>query len=175
MLQNTPSCTIDKKSGEYAPIPLNIVCVVIHYLIFFYKNKYFYNFFYKILVKYSPKRTKLHHFFKFSRGSMSPNPLANAVGVEIFLGGSEIFGGGVQKFTGVGLRNFRGVENFLVDGVVEKFQGGLRFFREGLRFFREMVKFFREGLRFFREGLRFFWEGLRFFFERGGRHFLQVG
>ena len=32
VLQNTPNCTIDKKSGEYAPIPLNIVCVVIHYL-----------------------------------------------------------------------------------------------------------------------------------------------
>ena len=31
-------------------------------------------FFYKILTKYSPKRTKLHHFLKFSRGSMPPNP-----------------------------------------------------------------------------------------------------
>ena len=31
-------------------------------------------FFYKILAKYSPKRTKLHHFLKFSRGSMPPNP-----------------------------------------------------------------------------------------------------
>ena len=30
-------------------------------------------FFYKILAKYSPKRTKLHHFKKFSRGSMPPN------------------------------------------------------------------------------------------------------
>ena len=27
-------------------------------------------FFYKILGKYSPKRSKSHHFFKFSRGSM---------------------------------------------------------------------------------------------------------
>ena len=35
-------------------------------------------FFDKILAKYSLKRTKLHHFFKFSRGSMPPNPLANA-------------------------------------------------------------------------------------------------
>ena len=35
-------------------------------------------FFYKILAKYSPKRTKLHHFKKFSRESMPPNPLANA-------------------------------------------------------------------------------------------------
>ena len=25
VLQNTPSCTIDKESGEYAPIPLNVV------------------------------------------------------------------------------------------------------------------------------------------------------
>ena len=63
VLQNTPSCTIDKKSGEYTPIPLNIVCAVIHYLLFFYKNEYFYNFFfYKVSSKYSPKRTKLHHF-----------------------------------------------------------------------------------------------------------------
>ena len=31
-------------------------------------------FFYKILAKYSLKRTKLHHFKKFSRGSMPPNP-----------------------------------------------------------------------------------------------------
>ena len=68
VLQNTLSCTIDKKSGEYAPIPLNIVCAVIHYLLFLYKNKYFY----KILAKYS------HNFYKFSRGSMPPNPLANA-------------------------------------------------------------------------------------------------
>ena len=31
-------------------------------------------FFYKISAKYSPKRTKLHYFLKFSRGSMPPNP-----------------------------------------------------------------------------------------------------
>ena len=48
VLQNTPSRTIDKKSGEYAPIPLNIVCAVIHYLLFLYKNEYFYIFFAKI-------------------------------------------------------------------------------------------------------------------------------
>ena len=35
-------------------------------------------FFYKILAKYSPKRTKVHHFKKNSRGSMAPNLLANA-------------------------------------------------------------------------------------------------
>ena len=35
----------------------------------------FYNYFFdKILAKYSLKRTKLHHFLKFSRGSMPPNP-----------------------------------------------------------------------------------------------------
>ena len=38
VLQNTPNCTIDKKSGEYAPIPLNIMCAVIHYLLFLYKQ-----------------------------------------------------------------------------------------------------------------------------------------
>ena len=32
------------------------------------------NFFDKILAKYSLKRTKLHHFKKFSRGNMPPNP-----------------------------------------------------------------------------------------------------
>ena len=42
VLQNTPSCTIDKKSGEYAPIPPNIVCAVIHYLLCLYKNEYIY-------------------------------------------------------------------------------------------------------------------------------------
>ena len=37
-------------------------------------------FFYKILAKYSPKRTKLQHFKSFFRGTMPPNsPLpANA-------------------------------------------------------------------------------------------------
>ena len=38
VLQNTPNCTIDKQSGKYAPIPLNIVCAVIHYLLFLYKK-----------------------------------------------------------------------------------------------------------------------------------------
>ena len=38
VLQNTPNCTIDKKSGEYAPIPLNIMCAVIPYLLFLYKK-----------------------------------------------------------------------------------------------------------------------------------------
>ena len=31
-------------------------------------------FFYKILAKYSLKRTKLHHFLKFSQGSMPREP-----------------------------------------------------------------------------------------------------
>ena len=74
VLQNTPRCTIDKKSGVYVPIHLNIMCAVIHYLLFIYKNEYFHNIFYKILAKFSSKRTKLHHFLKFSRGSMPPNP-----------------------------------------------------------------------------------------------------
>ena len=50
---------------------------IIYY--FYIKNEYFYNFiFYKIFAKFSPKRAKLHHFKKISRGSMPPNPLANA-------------------------------------------------------------------------------------------------
>ena len=36
--QNTPNCTIDKTSEKYAPIPQNIVCAVIHYLLFLYKK-----------------------------------------------------------------------------------------------------------------------------------------
>ena len=36
--------------------------------------KNFTSFFYKILAKYSTKRTKLHLFKKFSRGSMPSNP-----------------------------------------------------------------------------------------------------
>ena len=60
VLHNTPSFTIDKKSGEYAPIPLNIVCAVIHYLLFLYKKGYFYNIFFlqnfsKILSHFSQK------------------------------------------------------------------------------------------------------------------------
>ena len=36
-------------------------------------------FFYKILEKYSPKRTKLHHLKTFSRGSICPRtPLTDA-------------------------------------------------------------------------------------------------
>ena len=34
----------------------------------------------KIWSKYTPKRTKLHHFKKFSRGSMPPNPPSKAHG-----------------------------------------------------------------------------------------------
>ena len=36
-------------------------------------------FFYKIFAKYSPKRTKLHHFLRYSRGSMPPNPPSKRV------------------------------------------------------------------------------------------------
>ena len=69
--QNTLNCTIHKKSGEYAPIPLNKVRSNTLSIIFYMKNENFYNFFW---TKYSSKRTKLYHFLKFSRGSMPPNP-----------------------------------------------------------------------------------------------------
>ena len=36
-------------------------------------------FFDKIAAKYTPKRTKLHHFLKFSRGSMPPIPPSKRV------------------------------------------------------------------------------------------------
>ena len=80
MLQNTPICTIDRKSGEYAPIPLNIVCAVIHYLLFLYKKmNIFIIFFVRILAKYSPKRTKLHHFKKSFSGEHAPKPPSKRV------------------------------------------------------------------------------------------------
>ena len=67
--------TINKHSGEYAPI-CTLKYSAQQYNIFdFYKNEYFYNF-YKIVAKYTPERIKLHHFKKFSRESMSPNSLA---------------------------------------------------------------------------------------------------
>ena len=77
MLQNTPSCAIDKKSawGVCSNTPKYSVHNKTLSIIFLYKNEYFYNFvFYKILTKYSPKRTKLHHFLKFSQGSIPPDP-----------------------------------------------------------------------------------------------------
>ena len=43
-------------------------------MVFFEKNKD------KICSKYTLKRTKLHRFKKFSRGSMPPNPPSNAHG-----------------------------------------------------------------------------------------------
>ena len=43
-------------------------------MVFFEKNKD------KIWSKYTLKRTKLHRFKKFSRGSMPPNPPSNAHG-----------------------------------------------------------------------------------------------
>ena len=74
-------------------------------------------------------------------------------------GGLEIFGGGVEKFSEGGLRNFWGVERFSRvvvkfsggggggsrlrriffggGGGVEKFEGWLRFFPEGFGIFRE--------------------------------------
>ena len=41
-------------------------------------------FFNKILAKYSPKRTKLRHFKKNSRGSMPPNPRSKRVASSTF-------------------------------------------------------------------------------------------
>ena len=54
--------TINKHSGEYAAIPLNIVPSNTISITFVYKINIFANFFDKIAAKYTPKRTKLHHF-----------------------------------------------------------------------------------------------------------------
>ena len=70
--------TINKHSGEYAAIPLNIVPSITISITFVYKINIFANFFDKIAAKYTPKRTKLHHFLKFSRGSIPRTPPLNA-------------------------------------------------------------------------------------------------
>ena len=44
----------------------------------------------KIKSKYTLKRTKLHRFKKFSRGSMPPNPPSNAHGEQIRKSGKKI-------------------------------------------------------------------------------------
>ena len=54
--------TINKHSREYAAIPLNIVPSNTISITFVYKISIFANFFDKIAAKYTPKRTKLHHF-----------------------------------------------------------------------------------------------------------------
>ena len=56
--QDTLNCTIDKKSGKYALIPLNIA----HsntFSIYIWKMNVFYIFFDNILAKYSPNCTIL--------------------------------------------------------------------------------------------------------------------
>ena len=62
--QNTLNCTIDKKSGEYAPIPLNIVrsniIIIIYY--FYMNNEYFYNFLGQNFSKIFPKTHQIAPF-----------------------------------------------------------------------------------------------------------------
>ena len=67
-----------KKSGEGAPMPLNIVRSNTISTIFCITNEYF-HFFLQNLTKYTPRHTKLHNFYKISGGIMLLNPLANAV------------------------------------------------------------------------------------------------
>ena len=43
----------------------------------------FTNLFCIILAKYSPKRTKLHHFLKKFRGSMHPSPPSERVALQV--------------------------------------------------------------------------------------------
>ena len=76
VLQNTPNCTIDKKSGEYAPRPLNIVCAVIHYLFFYIKNEYFYNFF---LPNFSQNILQNAPFLKIFSEEHAPEPPSKRV------------------------------------------------------------------------------------------------
>ena len=68
VLQNTPSCTIDKKSGEYAPLPLNIVYAVTHYLIFLQF------FFLQNFSKIFSKTHQIASFLKIFSGEHAPEP-----------------------------------------------------------------------------------------------------
>ena len=81
--------TINKHSGEYAAIPLNIVPSNTISITFVYKINIFANFFDNIAAKYTPKRTKLYHFLKFSRGSMPPNPPNKRVACHVQHGASR--------------------------------------------------------------------------------------
>ena len=66
-------------SGEYAPIPLNIVCSKTLSL-FSYINKHLKTIFWdRLEAKYTLKRNKLHHFLKISLESMPPNPFRKRV------------------------------------------------------------------------------------------------
>ena len=76
VLQNTPNCTIDNKSGVYAPIPLNIVCAVTPYLLFLYKKMNIFTIlFYKILAKKISKTHQVASFFLIFSGEYAPEPL----------------------------------------------------------------------------------------------------
>ena len=92
MLQNAPNCTIDNKSVEYAPIPLNIVCAIIPYLEKFSRG-----------------------VEKFSGGGVE-NFFFGGGAVRKFSGGVEIFSRVVRKFR-EGLRFFREELRFFREGL----------------------------------------------------------
>ena len=79
VLQNTPRCTIDKKSGEYVPIPINIVCAVIDYLLFLYKNENIYNFFLQNFSKIFCKTHQIAPFLKIFSVEHTPEPPSKRV------------------------------------------------------------------------------------------------
>ena len=78
MLQNTPSCAIDKKSawGVCSNTPKYSVHNNTLSIIFYIKMNIFTILFLQNFTKYSPKRTKLHHFFNFLGGAYPRTPLA---------------------------------------------------------------------------------------------------
>ena len=68
-LQTAPDCTINKHSGKYAPIPLNIIRSNTLSI----KDKHFYNFVDKNCSKIYSKTHQIAPFKKNSRRGMPPN------------------------------------------------------------------------------------------------------
>ena len=61
--------------GEYAPIPLNIVCTIIHYLLFFYiKMNIFTILFLQNFSKIFSKTHQIAPFLKIFSGEHAPEP-----------------------------------------------------------------------------------------------------
>ena len=78
VVQNTPSWTIDEKSGEYTRMPLKIVCAVTHYLLFLYKIL-FLQFFLQNFSKISSITHQIALFLKIFSGEHAHEPPSKRV------------------------------------------------------------------------------------------------
>ena len=70
VLQNAPNCTINKHSGEYAPILLNIVRNNTIYIIYIYVKMSIFTFFWTKLHKIVSKTHQIENFTKI----LAPEP-----------------------------------------------------------------------------------------------------